>query len=111
MEVVSIPVIVAIVYAVVEVYKVIFKNNEKAKNIIPIVSGALGTILGVVFFYAVPTIVPADNALLSAFFGLCSGLTATGSNQIVKQLVKMYNDIKSNTQIGDGKDAEEKKDE
>lgn len=106
MEVVSIPVIVAIVYAVVEVYKVIFKS-EKAKNIIPVVSGVLGTILGVVFFFAVPSIVPADNALLSAFFGLCSGLTATGSNQIVKQLVKMYNDIKNNKQLEDGKDAED----
>lgn len=93
MEVVSVPVIVALVYGLIELYKVFFKS-EKAKNIIPIVAGVLGALLGVVAFFVVPTIVPADNVLLSAFLGLCSGLTATGSNQIVKQLVKMYNAVK-----------------
>ena len=94
MEVVSIPAIVALVYGLMEIYKVIFKG-EKAKNIIPIVAGVLGLALGVVAFYVVPVIVPADNVFLSAFIGLCSGLTATGSNQIVKQLVKMHNAIKN----------------
>lgn len=94
MEVVSVPVIVALVYGLMELYKVIFKS-EKAKNIIPIVAGILGAVLGVVAFFVVPAVVPVDNALLSAFVGLCSGLTATGSNQIVKQLVKMYNAVKN----------------
>lgn len=100
MEVVSVPVIVALVYGLMEIYKVIFKT-EKAKNIIPIISGVLGAVLGVVAFFVVPAVVPADNAFLSAFIGLISGLTATGSHQLVKQLVDLFNTVKKG-EITDG---------
>lgn len=100
MEVVSVPVIVALVYGLMEVYKAIFKT-EKAKSIIPLVAGVLGAVLGVVAFFVVPTLVPADNAFVSAFFGLISGLTATGSHQIVKQLVDLFSTVKKG-EITDG---------
>lgn len=91
MEIVSIPAIVTVVCALVEVYKSVFKG-ETAKRIIPIVAGVLGAILGVVAFYACPVIVPTDNAFIAAVMGLFSGLSAVGINQIYKQAKKDGND-------------------
>lgn len=87
MEIVSIPAIASIVYAIVEVYKAVFKS-EKAKRAIPIVAGVLGVILGVVAFYACPSIVPADNVFTAIIIGLASGLGSVGINQVGKQLTK-----------------------
>ncbi len=87
MEIVSIPAIVTIVYAYIEVYKAVF-NSEKAKRVIPIVAGVIGTALGVVAFYACPAIVPTDNVFLASVMGLFSGLGAVGVNQIYKQATK-----------------------
>lgn len=87
MEIVSIPAIATIVYAIVEVYKAVFKS-EKAKRAIPIVAGVLGVILGVVAFFACPSIVPTDSAFIAAVMGLFSGLSSVGVNQIGKQLLK-----------------------
>lgn len=87
MEIVSIPSIATIVYAIVEIYKEIFKS-EKAKRAIPIVAGVLGAIWGVVAFFACPSIVPTDNAFIAAVMGLFSGLSSVGVNQIGKQLFK-----------------------
>ena len=90
MEIVSIPVVATVVYAIIEVYKAVFKS-EKAKRVIPIVAGVLGAILGIVAFFACPAIVPTDNAFLAAIMGLFSGLGAVGVNQIYKQASKNGN--------------------
>ena len=90
MEIVSIPVVATVVYAIIEVYKAVFKS-EKAKRVIPIVAGVLGAILGIVAFFACPAIVPTDNAFLAAVMGLFSGLGAVGVNQIYKQASKNGN--------------------
>lgn len=90
MEIVSIPVVVTVVYAIIEVYKAVFKS-EKAKRAIPIVAGVLGAILGIVAFFACPAIVPTDNVFLAAVMGLFSGLGAVGVNQIYKQASKNGN--------------------
>ncbi len=87
MEIVSIPAVVTIVYAIIEVYKAVFKS-ETAQRVIPIVAGVLGAILGIVAFFACPAIVPTDNAFLAAIMGLFSGLGAVGVNQIYKQATK-----------------------
>lgn len=90
MEIVSIPVVATVVYAIIEVYKAVFKS-EKAKRVIPIVAGVLGSILGIVAFFACPAIVPTDNVFLAAVMGLFSGLGAVGVNQIYKQASKNGN--------------------
>lgn len=87
MEIVSIPAVATVVYAIIEAYKAVFKS-EKAKRVIPIVAGVLGAILGIVAFFACPAIVPTDNAFLAAVMGLFSGLGAVGVNQICKQATK-----------------------
>lgn len=87
MEVVSIPAIVTVVYALIEVYKTVFKS-EKAKKLIPVVAGVLGVALAIVAFYVCPAIVPTDNVFIAAIFGLFSGFGAVGVNQIYKQAKK-----------------------
>ncbi len=91
MEIVSVPAIVAAVYGIIEVYKMIFKS-ETAKKAIPIVAGVLGTVLGVVAFFTCPDIVAADNAFFAAVIGLASGLGSVGINQVGKQLLKKNDD-------------------
>ena len=58
-----------------------FDNN----GLIPIVCGLLGGILGVVGMLFMPDF-PANDFLTAAAVGIVSGLAATVSNQIGKQL-------------------------
>lgn len=86
-EITSVPVIVAIVYAALALYKHFIKA-EKWIRLIPLWAALLGVVLGIVAFYAVPGIMPADNVLVAILIGGASGLAATGTNQIYKQLTK-----------------------
>lgn len=95
MEIICVPVIVAIVYVLVEAYKKwLAKGREKWLNVIPVIAFIVGGILGVVFFYVAPQIVIASNVWLALVVGVCSGLSAVGSNQIFKQLKKYGIEIK-----------------
>lgn len=65
------------------------KATDKVKdNIIPVVVGFSGLILGIVAFYAVPELQIANNILDAIAVGIVSGLASTGINQIGKQLTK-----------------------
>ena len=88
LDVVSVPVIIVAVYLLLELYKQIFKN-EKAKNFIPIVAGILGIGFGILLYFVYPAMIPAENIVNAIIVGLVSGLGATGTNQIVKQLQKL----------------------
>lgn len=96
MEVICIPLIISLVYGIVELLKLTFKS-EKFLNYIPIISAGLGVTLSVVSFYLMPNLIPANNLLCAIFIGLTSGLSATGSNQIVKQMLKLNNKTAENT--------------
>lgn len=90
LEIVCVPVIVALCYGAIELYKFfIAKDNAKLIAIIPIISAVLGGILGIVAFFACPAIIIANNAGVAFLVGLCSGLSATGTNQIFKQFAKL----------------------
>lgn len=54
-------------------------------NIIPIVVGVAGGILGVVGMFVIPSY-PADNILDAIAVGIVSGMASTGVNQIYKQI-------------------------
>lgn len=54
---------------------------------IPIIVGVCGGALGVVGLHVIPGF-PADNVVDAIAVGIASGLTATGMNQIGKQLSK-----------------------
>ncbi len=86
-EFVSIPSIVVLVYLIVEVVKLCTKN-EIITRLIPAISCVLGMVFGVVAFYCCPAIIPANNILSALFVGATSGLGATGTNQILKQITK-----------------------
>lgn len=87
----TLPIIVAIVYMIIEVYKEITYNREKAKRMIPLIALCLGIILSVIGYVFSPEMLPADNILMAIFVGGASGLAATGTNQVFKQLKKQTN--------------------
>ena len=88
LELISVPAIAAVVYWLVNLIKYVVGDNETFKRWIPILATTLGVVSGVVCYFAFPTIVPAENILVATVIGGASGLTATGANQIIKQLGK-----------------------
>ncbi len=84
----SVPVIVSIVYGCIDLYKQIINGREKFMRLIPIIAALLGTLIGIVAFYAYPSVLVADNIWQAIIIGGASGLTATGANQVLKQLNK-----------------------
>lgn len=56
-------------------------------NLIPIIVGISGGILGIVGMYVIPDF-PASDILNAIAVGIVSGLSSTGVNQIYKQVKK-----------------------
>lgn len=87
LAVLCIPIIIAIVYAAMSVYKhVVRKHSEVLTRIVPLWSAILGAILGIYGFYRVPSIMLGDNLLVALIVGLAAGLAAVGLHQVGKQL-------------------------
>lgn len=64
------------------------KASEKIKDeLIPVVCGVTGGILGVAGMYLMPDF-PAGDVINAAAIGITSGLAATGANQVLKQVSK-----------------------
>lgn len=64
------------------------KASAKVKDeVIPVVCGVTGGILGVVGMYVMPDF-PAADVINAAAIGIVSGLAATGVHQVVKQASK-----------------------
>jgi len=72
-------------------------NNEKVLRFIPLIAATLGAVFGVIAFYAAPEIIPASNVLLALLIGGSSGLAATGTHQVFKQLHKDKEDKNGGT--------------
>jgi len=103
-EIISVPIIVTVVYGALYCYKKVVAD-EKLIRLIPLIAGVLGVILGVVSFYAAPEIIAADNVVAAILVGGASGLAATGTNQVIKQLLK--NRVEKNGEKKDGEDGPE----
>lgn len=86
-ELVSVPVIVTIVFAVDALLKYTI-NNETFNRFIPLISCVLGIVFGVVAFLFVPNVMPTDNLIVAGVLGASSGLSAVGFHQIIKQFKK-----------------------
>lgn len=84
----SVPMIAAIVYWIVNLIKYTTKYNEKVLTFIPLIATVLGAICGVAAFFVAPEIMPVQNAVVASVIGGASGMTATGFNQIIKQIEK-----------------------
>ena len=61
-------------------------GNETLDKFIPSICGVLGAILGIVIFLTIPNFIPADNWAVAIAIGIVSGFSATGINQIYKQI-------------------------
>lgn len=92
LNLISVPAIAAIVYWVINIIKHAVGENEKFKKFIPLIAAGLGIVCGIVCYYALPSIIPAPNIVVAIVIGGASGLTATGTNQIIKQLGKQDDD-------------------
>ena len=87
-EIATIPALAAIVYTLIDVTKTAIGGDEKFRRFIPLIAHALGAICGVVAFYCVPGVMETENLLVAIILGASSGLSATGTNQVAKQLTK-----------------------
>lgn len=88
LNLISVPAIAAVVYWVINIIKHAVGENEKFKKFIPLIAAGLGIVCGIVCYYALPSIIPAPNIVVAIVIGGASGLTATGTNQLLKQLGK-----------------------
>ena len=98
LTVITVPVIVSVVYALIGVITKATNESEKFKRFIPLLALIFGSILGGVLFVFEPSLIGANNAVVAILIGAASGLAVTGTDQIFKQL-------------GKGKDIENKDDE
>lgn len=87
-EIATIPALAAIVYTIIDIVKTAMGGDEKFKRFIPLIACVLGAVCGVVAFYFVPGVMGTENLLVAIILGSASGLSATGTNQAVKQLTK-----------------------
>ena len=85
-EITAIPALAAIVYTIIDIAKTAMGGDEKFKRFIPLIACVLGAVCGVVAFYFVPGVMDTQNLLVAIVLGAASGLSATGTNQAVKQL-------------------------
>ena len=90
-EIATIPALAAIVYTIIDIIKTAMGGDEKFKRFIPLIACALGAVCGVIAFYFVPGVMGTENLLVAIVLGSASGLSATGTNQAVKQLTGKTN--------------------
>lgn len=85
-EYISIPAVVVIVYLIAEAVKAF--GGENVKKYIPIICGACGAVLAALMLVICPEFIPAENVFEAIAIGIVSGFSATGINQLYKQLKK-----------------------
>ena len=91
-EITSIPALAAIVYTIIDIAKTALGGDDRFKRFIPLIACILGAGCGVVAFYCVPGVMETENLLVALILGAASGLSATGANQIGKQLTHTAED-------------------
>ena len=89
----SLPIIVVCCYIIGEIYKLLFSKKQKAYKWIPILMALFGGILGILIYITNPEIImKADNLWMALGIGIISGISSTGANQIIKQMLKKENE-------------------
>ena len=87
MDFTSIPIIVILCYLMGELFKVLFKNKQDLYKLIPIILACFGGLLGILIFLTNPEIMlNVSNAWTALGIGIVSGVSSTGTNQIIKQI-------------------------
>lgn len=89
MNSICIPIIVIICYLIGEVYKIVFQKQKTLYKLLPIIMSILGGILGLVIYKTNKSIIfDVSNIWDAIYIGIASGASATGTNQIIKQIFK-----------------------
>lgn len=89
MQFTSIPIIVLVCYVIGEVYKFLFQKKQENYKYIPIFLSIIGGLLGIlIYFTNKEMIMNANNLWIALGIGMVSGASATGANQMIKQLFK-----------------------
>lgn len=83
-EFVAFPAIVVVCYLIGLTCKTI--GNEKLDRFIPVICGVSGAVIGIIMYMTIPNFIPAENWAVALAIGIVSGLSATGVNQIYKQI-------------------------
>ena len=87
----SVPIIVVCCYVIGEIIKFIFRNKQETYKIIPIVVTSIGGLLGTLIYLTNPEMIfNVDNIWTALLIGMVSGSSATGANQIIKQLFESH---------------------
>lgn len=87
MDYTSVPIIVVCCYIIGEIYKAIFCKKKEAYKLIPIILAIFGGIIGILIYLTNPEMIfNATNVWVALGIGIVSGASATGANQIIKQL-------------------------
>ncbi len=82
----GIPTVAAIVVICYAIGYVLKKTEKFKDNYIPVVMIILGAVLGVIAFFLAPNLINAPDLISAAAIGFMSGMTATGVNQVYKQI-------------------------
>lgn len=85
MSIISIPTIVVISYLITEVFKLFLKNHKKY---LPVIAGCSGAIIALIMYLITPSLLNNVDVFTALALGIVSGLSATGSNQVLKQLLR-----------------------
>ena len=87
MDFTCLPIIVICCYILGEFIKLIFKKKKQVYRAIPVILSSAGGILGVLIFVTNPEMLFETANLWDALgVGIISGASATGANQIIKQI-------------------------
>ena len=89
MDFTTIPLIVIMCYLCGEVFKFLFKTKQESYKLIPIITSVFGAMIAVIMYLDDPNmILGASNIYVAIEIGIISGASATGANQIIKQIFK-----------------------
>lgn len=76
-----------------EIFKVVFKKKKQLFKLIPILLSFIGGLMGIVIYYTnKESILNVSNIYDALLIGIVSGASATGTNQIIKQLFVQKSD-------------------
>ena len=93
MEMVSIPVITIICYLIGEFFKLVILRKKKRYKYIPVIVGGIGGTLGLIIYFISPELLfNTTNPFMAMAIGIVSGLASTGSNELVKQILRRKED-------------------
>lgn len=107
LEVTCLPIIVAIVYVVMAVYKhCVTGKAETWTRLIPLWAAIMGAVLGIYGYYKIPQLMLGDDVLTALLVGILSGLSAVGFNQIGKQLSKLITGESETDDVAESTSAE-----